>query len=319
MLIGAGLLVALPVAAAFGAEWLLSGMALGGLLGSAARGVGSWAGPASGRAVAARLARSLVLVLLAGVLARAFGVYLFPAQALLGSIGVLLVAVVVVALSGAVSPFTRRALIGLLVLAAVAFVLVCTGVDPVAPRFGGADGPPAVVGVVLAAAAVFALFTPLGGRQGVSATARWTPVLGGALGTVAVLAVGWAAVHQAGTVRIGLAENSLFDVLSAADADSLRTLFAAVIALGTIGVLAVVIADARDELDATLPARSRSSVARPGLSPASAALAGVLAAPAALFPASFALFGAAALSVAGIVLSVSMSPVPRASAERATD
>lgn len=268
MLLGAGLLIGLAAAAAAGGRWLLGGIVLAGALAAASAWAPGWSGPAAARPAGWRVARAVVLLALAAVLARTFGAYLVPEQPVIVAWVLLALCTVAVALGVDVPVLSRRVMAGLLLMAAVGFVAVCTAVGPpggIVPLV--LDATPAAIGVPASAAVLFALFTPL--DAGVPRHAALSRV---AVGTAAALAVAWAALYQVGPVRLGLADTSLREVLAAADAASLTTVLHALVALATVVALVAVLAAARAELAGP----------RDGSSIGPALLAGVLAAPAAL-------------------------------------
>lgn len=287
MLLGAGLLIGLAAGASAGGQWLLGGIVLAGALAAASTYAPGWTGPVAERTPGWRVARTLVLIALAAVLARTFGAYLVPVRPELGALAVLFLCTAAVALGMDVPVLSRRVLTGLLLVAAAGFVAVCLAVAPPGVHLAALDGTPGALGVPASAAVLFALFTPLD-----TGADRRALLMRTGVGTVAALAVGWAALYQVGPFRLGLADTSLRDVLASADAAALTTGLHALVALVTVVALVAVLAAARVELDGL----------RPGSRAASALLAGVLAAPAALLPPATLMLAASTVALGAILL-----------------
>jgi len=238
------LLVALPTAAAFGGWALLPGLVVAGLLAA------MFGGSEPRRAVPHPLLRAVVLTLLAAVAARAFGMVVLPDHDWLAGL-VVAALVSMAAIAGLDIPtMSRRAVSVVLLLAAAGFAAVCAGVEPppaVVPR--SADEAP-IMGWIVAAglfAAPMLMLEP--GRRLVR--------VGSAVLVAGAVAAG--ALYQLGPQRLGLSDAPLHDTLIAAGADTLTTMLAAVVVLGTLPA-ALIAQSAATRAAASLP-RARALTA----------------------------------------------------------
>ena len=131
--------------------------------------------------------------------------------------GVVLVAVAADALGANSSDRTSRWPVVLFGVAAAAFVAVCLAIPPAPQPITDSDP-----------------FSPFGLLVATTVVLPWLMGLDPvrlAVGTVAGLAVGAAALYQLGPIRLGLSVTSLRDVLAAADAAALTSMLIAVAAL----------------------------------------------------------------------------------------
>ncbi len=131
--------------------------------------------------------------------------------------GVVLVAVAADALGANSSDRTSRWPVVLFGVAAAAFVAVCLAIPPAPQPITDSDP-----------------FSPFGLLVATTVVLPWLMGLDRvrlAVGTVAALAVGAAALYQLGPIRLGLSVTSLRDVLAAADAAALTSMLIAVAAL----------------------------------------------------------------------------------------
>jgi len=255
VLVGAGVLVGLAGAVAAAGWWALGGFALAALLAFASVRAGWHTGRATAAGWWTRVpegARFAAGTSLAALLASTFGAYVVPAQPAVAAGVVIAGAAVADAAGLRITPYARRWIVGLLLLAAVALVAVCLAVPPV-PGPPGRGGPG---GIALAAAVIFPFLA------GPGASRRPWPLAGAA---VAGLAVASVALYQAGPVRLGLSPTSIRDLLSAADAGALGTLLAVAVALATVpGVLAALTASRRCLGGEPSNRRERAVPAAPG-------------------------------------------------------
>lgn len=261
MLLGAGILGALAVAAAAAGWWLLAGLPLAALLAEgASRSVGE---PRTRTALALRTSSRLALVVL---YATVFVAYAAPAHRVPAAVGFVGLVGIALATGVRVSGSWRRWLTLALLVAAAAFVALCVAIAPSAePTVGGLRPE----GLLLSAAVLFPLFA---GLRGVRL----------ALGAAVVAVVAGAALYQLGPVRLGLSPTSLRDVLAAADATALQPVLVAVVVLATVPAALVALDDAVE----SVPLRSRTR----GLL--------VLGAVAALLAVSLSILGAVLLAAA---------------------
>lgn len=271
VLVGGVLFTAVGVGAAAGGWWMLLGLVLAAAFTAAT----VWFPPRR-----MPLADVVVLTALAVVLARTPVAYISGLPVVCGPALAILVACIVAAGVG-FGVWTLRVCCAVLFLAAVAFVLVNVGVGAVASP--GSDGSPG--GGVLTGLLLVAVFF-VADRQ----ASRW--VLLGRLGAAvaASLAVSWAALHQLGTVRLGLSPAPLRDALAAADASALDTVLTVVMALAVVAGLMTVFGRIH---------RARVHNGRPW--PATLAAGVVAGAGAMVVPAVWALAAASAVTVAASV------------------
>ncbi len=233
MSLGAGLVIALAVAASAAGRWLLAGIVAAALLATVgARFTGRADDRADDRAGrwlrAGSWAASLV------VAGTAFAAYLGPSTPVWGpgagpaAAGLVVGAVLADALGVRPGVRTRRRVTGVLLVAAAVFVAVCVAIPPPetgpwGPESGtsvtGAPDPPGLLVATVVFVPVFAGLRTVG-------------VL---VGAVVAAAVGAAALYQIGPVRLGLSANSLSDVLTAADARFLTPALTGVVVLATVG------------------------------------------------------------------------------------
>lgn len=233
MLLGAGILGALAVAAAGAGWWLLGGMALAALLAEGARrSVGE---PRGRTALALRAASRLALVVLFATVFVAYATPTYPVAAALGFVGLVVIAL---ATGVRVSAPARKWLTGALLVAAMAFVALSVAIAPASPPAVTAPEP---AGFLLSAAVLFPLFAGLRGSRL-------------ALGAAVVAVVAAAALYQLGPVRLGLSPTSLRDVLAAADATALQPVLVAVVVLATVPAALIAFDDAVE----AAPVRSRT-------------------------------------------------------------
>ncbi|NIJ13499.1 hypothetical protein FHU38_003843 [Saccharomonospora amisosensis] len=232
VLLGAGILGALAMAASAAGWWLLAGMAVAAALAESARRVVGEpdSGIASGLRASSRLA---LLVLFATV----FVSYAAPAHRVPAAVGFTVLVTVALAAGVRVSRTWRRWLTGMLLVAAAAFVALCFAIPPASPPGATAFAPG---GLLFSAAVLFPLFAGLrGGRL--------------AAGAAVAAAVASAALYQLGPVRLGLSPTAPQEVLAAADAAALRGVFVAVVVLATVPAAML----ALDESVEVVAARSR--------------------------------------------------------------
>lgn len=271
MWLGAGLLVAPAVGAAAGGWWLLAGVVLAGVLALLSARVvpigpaGTWL--TRGTHAAARLAG-------APLFAAVFAVYLFPWHARLAAV-VFALAATVPAVAGLSLPrYWRGWLLGVLLVSAAALVAVCLAIPPVSSPVAGTKLP-GPSGALAAGALVFPLLT----RR----RSWWLA------GSVAVtLAVCAAELFQLGPVRLGLSPAPVRDVLAAADGQAILPLLAGVVVIATV--------------PATSEALSEAAVAFPRARWATIGCGLVATAGAALLPPASALWLAAALALADVLV-----------------
>lgn len=251
MRLAAGLPVAVAVAASAAGWWLLAGLAIAAVLVALAptpqTGGSRSARVLTGTGVAARW--SLLVVCGTG-----FAAYAVPADPAVAGAGFMVVATLAVAVDARVPRYWRHWVLGVLLVAAAAFVALCVAVRPE----GGVVPPPVPDAGVLVAAAVLVPLLPQGRR---------VPVAGA---TAVAAAVAAAALYQLGPVRLGLSPTSLRDVLGTADARALLPLLTGVVVLATAPAALCLLESVRDSLRGP----RRQAVLVPGLS--AAALAVVL-------------------------------------------
>lgn len=237
MQVGAGVLGVLAVASSLAGWWLLGGIALAALLAGCAQyscppgdPAGDRAGRLSGGVRAgARLAR-------VALFASVFAMYALPGSHEAAVAGFAAVVTAADAFGVRLSTYWRRWCAGLLLVAAVAFVVLCAGIEPV-PHPGSAPG--GVVALVASAAVAYPALAGLRGR-------------GLGVGAVAALGVAAAALYQLGPLRLGLSPTSPRDVFAAADAQALEPVLGAVVVLATAPAALVALTEARE---AVAPAR----------------------------------------------------------------
>lgn len=212
MLVGGLLFSAVGMGAALGGWWMLLGLVLAAAFTAAT----VWFPPRR-----MPVADVVVLTALAAVLARTLARYV----AVLPAIVAVVLGVGVVVAGGELGVWSRRVVVGLLVASGVAFVLVSVGVRVVAsPGSSGSVGGGLVAGLVLVA-----VFTDADRRA-----PRRVPLARIGVSAAASLAVSLAALHQLGSVRLGLSPAPLRDALAAADASALDTVLTVVAALAVV-------------------------------------------------------------------------------------
>ncbi|WP_157617206.1 hypothetical protein [Saccharomonospora marina] len=213
VLLGAGILGALAMAASAAGWWLLAGMAVAAALTeSASRVVGE---PDSAITSGLRASSRLALLVL---FATVFVSYAAPPYRVPAAVGFTVLVTVAPVTGVRVNRTWRRWLTGVLLVAATAFVALCVAIPPASSPEATAFAP---AGVLLSAAVLFPLFAGLrGGRLAVAA--------------VVAAAVASAALYQLGPVRLGLSPTAPQEVLAAADAAALRGVFVAVVVLATV-------------------------------------------------------------------------------------
>lgn len=271
MWLGAGLLVAPAVGAAEGGWWLLAGVVLAGVLAFLSGGgvrigaAGTWL--TRGTHGAARLAG-------APLFAAVFAVYLFPWHTRLAAVAFALAVTVAVAAGVSLPRYWRGWLLGILLGSAAALVAVCLAIPPVSSPVAG-TALPGPTGAFAAGALVFPLLT----RR----RSWWLA------GSVAVtLAVCAAELFQLGPVRLGLSPAPVRDVLAAADGQAILPLLAGVVVIATVPATLAALSWA-----ATAFSRARWATIGCGL---------VAAGCAALLPPASALWLAAALALADVLV-----------------
>jgi hypothetical protein len=219
MSLPAGLFIILAVAASWAGWWLLAAVVLAGCL--------AWVARRS--TLRGRVGELLAAVrewLLFVVSVTVPAAYLASAPTSVGTAevaylavvaGVVLVAVAADALGANSSDRTSRWPVVLFGVAAAAFVAVCLAIPPAPQPITDSDP-----------------FSPFGLLVATTVVLPWLMGLDRvrlAVGTVAALAVGAAALYQLGPIRLGLSVTSLRDVLAAADAAALTSMLIAVAAL----------------------------------------------------------------------------------------
>lgn len=286
MSLGAGLVVALAVAASAAGRWLLAGIVAAAVLvtvGARFTGRGADDDRAGRWLRAGSWAAALVV---AGV---AFAAYLGPSMPVRGTgagfaaAGLVVGAVLADALGVRPGVRARRWVTGVLLVAAAAFVAVCVAIPPPDAGSSGpgpgmsASGAPGLPGAVVATVVFVPVFAGL----------RTVGVL---VGAVVATAVGAAALYQVGPVRLGLSASSLRDVLTAADARALTPALTGVVVLATVGAAVAAAGRVRRALGpGDTPAGLRGRVGRVGT------VALVVGTVAALVPVTAALVAAGAL------------------------
>lgn len=284
MSLGAGLVVALAVAASAAGRWSLAGIVVAAVLVTVgARFTGRADDDRAGRWLrAGSWAASLVV---AGI---AFAAYVGPSMPVRGTgaglaaAGLAVGAVLADALGVRPGVWTRRWVTGVLLVAAVVFVAVCVAIPPPdagpsGPGAGGGTAAPDLPGLVVATVVFVPVFAGL----------RTVGVL---VGAVVATAVGAAALYQVGPLRLGLSASSLRDVLTAADARLLTPALTGVVVLATVGAALSAAGRVRRSLGTgDTPAGLRGRVT------SAATVALVVGTAAALVPATAALVTAGAL------------------------
>lgn len=215
----AGLFIILAVAASWAGWWLLAAVVLAGCLAWVAR-------RSTPRGRVGELLAAVREWLLFVVSVTVPAAYLASAPTSVGTAevaylavvaGVVLVAVAADALGANSSDRTSRWPVVLFGVAAAAFVAVCLAIPPAPQPITDSDP-----------------FSPFGLLVATTVVLPWLMGLDRvrlAVGTVAGLAVGAAALYQLGPIRLGLSVTSLRDVLAAADAAALTSMLIAVAAL----------------------------------------------------------------------------------------
>lgn len=215
----AGLFIILAVAASWAGWWLLAAVVLAGCLAWVAR-------RSTPRGRVGELLAAVREWLLFVVSVTVPAAYLASAPTSVGTAevaylavvaGVVLVAVAADALGANSSDRTSRWPVVLFGVAAAAFVAVCLAIPPAPQPITDSDP-----------------FSPFGLLVATTVVLPWLMGLDRvrlAVGTVAALAVGAAALYQLGPIRLGLSVTSLRDVLAAADAAALTSMLIAVAAL----------------------------------------------------------------------------------------
>lgn len=215
----AGLFIILAVAASWAGWWLLAAVVLAGCLAWVAR-------RSTPRGRVGELLAAVREWLLFVVSVTVPAAYLASAPTSVGTAevaylavvaGVVLVAVAADALGANSSDRTSRWPVVLFGVAAAAFVAVCLAIPPAPQPITDSDP-----------------FSPFGLLVATTVVLPWLMGLDPvrlAVGTVAGLAVGAAALYQLGPIRLGLSVTSLRDVLAAADAAALTSMLIAVAAL----------------------------------------------------------------------------------------
>lgn len=215
----AGLFIILAVAASWAGWWLLAAVVLAGCLAWVAR-------RSTPRGRVGELLAAVREWLLFVVSVTVPAAYLASAPTSVGTAevaylavvaGVVLVAVAADALGANSSDRTSRWPVVLFGVAAAAFVAVCLAIPPAPQPITDSDP-----------------FSPFGLLVATTVVLPWLMGLDPvrlAVGTVAALAVGAAALYQLGPIRLGLSVTSLRDVLAAADAAALTSMLIAVAAL----------------------------------------------------------------------------------------
>ncbi|WP_277068045.1 hypothetical protein [Saccharomonospora viridis] len=219
MSLPAGLFIILAVAASWAGWWLLAAVVLAGCLAWVAR-------RSTPRGRVGELLAAVREWLLFVVSVTVPAAYLASAPTSVGTAevaylavvaGVVLVAVAADALGANSSDRTSRWPVVLFGVAAAAFVAVCLAIPPAPQPITDSDP-----------------FSPFGLLVATTVVLPWLMGLDRvrlAVGTVAGLAVGAAALYQLGPIRLGLSVTSLRDVLAAADAAALTSMLIAVAAL----------------------------------------------------------------------------------------
>ncbi|KHF45390.1 hypothetical protein [Saccharomonospora viridis] len=219
MSLPAGLFIILAVAASWAGWWLLAAVVLAGCLAWVAR-------RSTPRGRVGELLAAVREWLLFVVSVTVPAAYLASAPTSVGTAevaylavvaGVVLVAVAADALGANSSDRTSRWPVVLFGVAAAAFVAVCLAIPPAPQPITDSDP-----------------FSPFGLLVATTVVLPWLMGLDRvrlAVGTVAALAVGAAALYQLGPIRLGLSVTSLRDVLAAADAAALTSMLIAVAAL----------------------------------------------------------------------------------------
>ncbi|ACU96110.1 hypothetical protein [Saccharomonospora viridis] len=219
MSLPAGLFIILAVAASWAGWWLLAAVVLAGCLAWVAR-------RSTPRGRVGELLAAVREWLLFVVSVTVPAAYLASAPTSVGTAevaylavvaGVVLVAVAADALGANSSDRTSRWPVVLFGVAAAAFVAVCLAIPPAPQPITDSDP-----------------FSPFGLLVATTVVLPWLMGLDPvrlAVGTVAALAVGAAALYQLGPIRLGLSVTSLRDVLAAADAAALTSMLIAVAAL----------------------------------------------------------------------------------------
>ncbi len=219
MSLPAGLFIILAVAASWAGWWLLAAVVLAGCLAWVAR-------RSTPRGRVGELLAAVREWLLFVVSVTVPAAYLASAPTSVGTAevaylavvaGVVLVAVAADALGANSSDRTSRWPVVLFGVAAAAFVAVCLAIPPAPQPITDSDP-----------------FSPFGLLVATTVVLPWLMGLDPvrlAVGTVAGLAVGAAALYQLGPIRLGLSVTSLRDVLAAADAAALTSMLIAVAAL----------------------------------------------------------------------------------------
>ncbi|ASR34842.1 hypothetical protein BAY61_07480 [Prauserella marina] len=229
----AGVLIgALAAAASVAGWWLLAGVVVAAALAYCAR--PDTASPElpdrssrllGGLGLASGVTRVVVF-------ATVFAGYLVPGQPGPAVLGFVAVVTAATATGVVFAGYYRRWCSGLLLLAGVAFVLLCAAIAPV-EVVGQAGQGVSFAGVLAAAALCFPMFAGLTGRAV-------------AVGAVMASAVAAGALWQLGPVRLGLSPTSLRDVLAAADAAALGPLLGAVVVLATGSAALLALTGVRD-------------------------------------------------------------------------
>lgn len=232
MLIGAGLLAAVTVAASAGDRWLLPGILVAA---AAAAAVGWWGRPAPSPV------RAVAWVALAAMAARTFAGYLMPDHRVLAAVLAVGVAAAAVAFGVGVPVPARRLVTGFLLVAAAGFVAVAFGVDPPPSPEAAATTRP--TGLLFPAVAVFGLFA-----VGEPDAPRRRALGRIAVAAAAACAVVAAAAHQLGVTRFALSDVPIRDALIAADAAALGTMLDVVVVVATVPALVAALAAARDDI-----------------------------------------------------------------------
>lgn len=313
MLISASLLCGISVAAAAAGSGLLAGVVLAGVFAAVAARSGQPTHP---------LLRAAVLLALAVLAARTFGAYVVPESPVWAAVAVVVLAAAAAAVGADVPAAVRTPLAVVLLLAGASFTAICFGIEPPA----GVPEPmrrlrddvvqtthwfdtPAQLGPfgILAAAALF-VAPLLVLEPGVSQRRARVRVV---VGTLAGVAVGAAALHQLGPLRLALSGVPLRDALAAADAAVLGTMLTAAAVLATLpAVLAGVAAAAREVAGARAAreGREQRTTALRAL-----AVGAVAAAGAAVLSPTGALVTASVIAVTATVAGWSRKAIPRTS------